>query len=204
YSWTKIKGDTGQTGATGPQGPQGDTGPQGAAGPKGADGQTTYVHVAYANSADGNANFNVNYFADALFIGVLTDYVQADSTDYTKYTWSRLKGDAGDQGVPGPKGDNGQTTFVHFAYANIVPLVGEGTDFTLSTQTTVRFGDEASGRWFYKDLPAGNYTAGDDLFGDPAVGVSKVVQAFSDFSVTESSARAYIGVYTDYTQADST
>ena len=204
YSWTKIKGETGQTGATGPQGPQGDAGPQGVPGPKGDTGQTTYVHVAYANSADGNANFNVNYFADALFIGVLTDYVQADSTDYTKYTWSRLKGDAGDQGVPGPKGDNGQTTFVHFAYANIVPLVGENTGFSLSTQTTVRFGDEASGRWFYKDLPAGNYTAGDDLFGDPAVGVAKVAQAFSDFSVAESSARTYIGVYTDYTQADST
>lgn len=201
---------SGLDGEQGPQGPKGDTGatgpqgPQGIAGAKGTDGRTTYVHVAYANSMDGNANFNVNYFADALYIGVLTDYTQADSTDYTKYTWSRLKGTDGDQGSPGPKGDNGQTTYVHFAYANIVPLVGENTGFSLSTQTTVRFGDEASGRWFYKDLPAGNYTAGDDLFGDPAVGVAKAAQAFSDFSVTESSARTYIGVYTDYTQADST
>ncbi|WP_289933915.1 interleukin-like EMT inducer domain-containing protein [Lactobacillus delbrueckii] len=96
----------------------GTQGPQGVPGPKGADGQTTYVHVAYANSADGSANFNVNYFADALYIGVLTDYVQADSTDYTKYTWSRLKGNDGDQGSPGPKGADGQTTYVHFAYAN--------------------------------------------------------------------------------------
>ncbi|MCD9217905.1 gp58-like family protein [Lactobacillus delbrueckii subsp. lactis] len=96
----------------------GTQGPQGVPGPKGADGRTTYVHVAYANSADGKSDFSVNYFADALYIGVLTDYTQADSTDYTQYTWSRLKGDAGDQGSPGPKGDNGQTTYVHFAYAN--------------------------------------------------------------------------------------
>lgn len=207
YSWTKIKGETGPTGATGPQGPQGQTGPQGpqgVAGAKGVDGQTTYVHVAYANSADGKSSFSVNYFADALYIGVLTDYTQADSTDYTQYTWSRLRGDTGDQGIPGPKGDNGQTTYVHFAYANIVPLVGENANFTLSTQTVVRYGDEASGRWFYKDLAAGNYTAGNGLFGDPAVGAGKAAQAFSDFSITESSARAYIGVYTDYTQADST
>ena len=106
------KGDTGATGATGPQGPQG------VVGPKGADGQTTYVHVAYANSSDGKSNFNVNYFDGALYIGVLTDFTQADSTDYTQYTWSRLKGDDGDQGVPGPKGADGQTTYIHFAYAN--------------------------------------------------------------------------------------
>lgn len=109
---------SGLDGAQGPQGPSGPQGPQGVAGPKGADGKTTYVHVAYSNSADGNANFNIDYFANALYIGVLTDYTQEDSTDYTKYTWSRLKGDDGDQGVPGPKGDNGQTTYVHFAYAN--------------------------------------------------------------------------------------
>lgn len=93
YSWTKIKGETGQTGATGPQGPQG------VAGAKGSDGRTTYVHVAYANSADGKSNFSVNYFSNALYVGVLTDYTEEDSTNYTKYTWSRLKGDTGATGT---------------------------------------------------------------------------------------------------------
>lgn len=154
-----------------------------------------------------SSNFSVNYFADALYIGVLTDYTQADSTDYTQYTWSRLKGDAGDQGIPGPKGADGRTTYVHFAYANITQLAQEtwSPEFALSTQTVVRFGDEASGKWIYKDLPAGKYTASVGLFGsDPALGIYKVVQSFSDFSVTESNGRAYIGQYTDYTQADST
>ena len=109
---------SGLDGEQGPQGPSGPQGPQGVAGPKGTDGKTTYVHVAYANSADGKSNFDVDYFANALFVGILTDYTETDSTDYTKYTWSRFKGDDGDQGVPGPKGENGQTTYVHFAYAN--------------------------------------------------------------------------------------
>lgn len=116
YSWTKIKGETGATGATGPQGPKGEAGatgqtgpqgPQGVAGAKGADGRTTYVHVAYANSADGKSNFSVNYFNNALYVGVLTDYTQADSTDYTKYTWSRLKGDTGATGPQGARGATG-------------------------------------------------------------------------------------------------
>ncbi|MFB5979688.1 hypothetical protein [Lactobacillus delbrueckii] len=145
-----ISGLDGKDGATGPQGPQG------VAGPKGADGRTTYVHVAYADSADGKSNFSVNYFADALYIGVLTDYTQADSTDYTQYTWSRLKGDAGDQGIPGPKGEDGRTTYVHFAYANSSDgtigfdvsnsvgklYIGQYTDYTQADST-----DPASYAW---------------------------------------------------------
>lgn len=107
YAWTKIKGETGQTGATGPQGPKGDTGDQGIPGPKGADGQTTYVHFAYANSADGNTNFNTSYFSNALYVGTYTDYTPTDSGDYTKYTWSRLKGDTGNTGATGPQGVDG-------------------------------------------------------------------------------------------------
>ena len=105
-----IQGPTGKTGATGPQGPQGvkgDTGAQGVQGPKGANGQTTYVHFAYANSSDGKTNFNVSYFANALYVGTYTDYTQADSTDYTKYTWSRLKGETGATGPQGTRGATG-------------------------------------------------------------------------------------------------
>ncbi len=141
---------SGLDGDTGPQGPQG------VPGPKGADGRTTYVHVAYANSADGKSNFNTSYFNDALYIGVLTDYTQTDSNDYTKYTWSRLKGDAGDQGVPGPKGADGRTTYVHFAYADSSDgtinfdvsnsdgklYIGQYTDYTQADST-----NPASYKW---------------------------------------------------------
>lgn len=74
---------------------QGRDGAQGVPGKPGADGKTTYVHFAYANSADGKTNFNTNYFAGALYVGTLTDNNQNDSTNYAAYTWSRLKGEDG-------------------------------------------------------------------------------------------------------------
>lgn len=121
YKWTLIKGekgDTGAKGATGPQGPQGLKGDQGIPGKAGADGKTPYLHMAYANSADGKTNFNVNYFSGALYVGTYTDYTQADSTNYSAYVWARLKGETGatgpkgatgpqgPQGIQGPKGDS--------------------------------------------------------------------------------------------------
>ena len=74
---------------------QGRDGAQGVPGKPGADGKTTYVHFAYANSADGKTNFDTNYFAGALYVGTLTDNNQNDSTNYAAYTWSRLKGEDG-------------------------------------------------------------------------------------------------------------
>lgn len=74
---------------------QGRDGAQGVPGKPGADGKTTYVHFAYANSADGKTNFNTNYFAGALYVGTLTDHTATDSTNYAAYTWSRLKGEDG-------------------------------------------------------------------------------------------------------------
>ncbi|WP_099778555.1 phage tail spike protein [Streptococcus suis] len=118
---------------------QGKDGANGVAGAKGADGRTTYVHFAYANSANGQTNFNTSYFDGALYMGTLTDYTQADSTNYAAYTWSRLKGEKGDkgdkgerglqglqgiqgpkgdQGIPGAKGADGRTQYTHIAYAD--------------------------------------------------------------------------------------
>lgn len=135
-----ISGLDGENGVTGPQGPQG------VPGKAGADGKTPYVHIAYANSADGSTDFNTDYFDNALYVGVYTDYSLNDSGDNTKYTWSRLKGDQGDQGpqgiqglqgLQGPKGDqgiqgpagnagpqgpagaNGLTSYFHIKYSNV-------------------------------------------------------------------------------------
>lgn len=73
----------------------GSDGNDGTPGAPGVDGKTTYVHYAYANSADGKTNFNTSYFKDALYVGVCTDYNQADPTTYTSYEWSRLRGENG-------------------------------------------------------------------------------------------------------------
>lgn len=80
YTWAKFKGD------------------QGAQGPKGADGKTPYFHIAYANSADGRTGFSVDDSVNKLYIGQYTDYTPNDSTDPTKYSWTKIKGEQGTAG----------------------------------------------------------------------------------------------------------
>ena len=91
-------------------------GPQGIPG-VGTDGKTQYTHLAYANSADGKTDFSVSD-GNREYIGMYVDFVEADSTDPTKYTWSLIKGADGAQGVPGTPGANGKTPYFHIAYAN--------------------------------------------------------------------------------------
>lgn len=80
YTWAKFEGD------------------QGAQGPKGADGKTPYFHIAYANSADGKTGFSVDDSVNKLYIGQYTDYTPDDSTDPTKYSWTKIKGEPGTAG----------------------------------------------------------------------------------------------------------
>ena len=83
YTWQQLEGS---------QGPQGE---QGIPGTDGSNGKTSYLHIAYANSSDGSSGFSVSDSTDKLYIGQYTDFTAADSTDYTKYSWSKIKGDDG-------------------------------------------------------------------------------------------------------------
>lgn len=76
----------------------GSDGADGTPGAAGANGKTSYVHFAYAKSADGNTGFSTTYFSGALYVGTCTDFNTADPTSYTAYTWARLKGE---NGAPG-------------------------------------------------------------------------------------------------------
>ncbi len=80
YRWSKWHGDKGATGA------------QGIQGPKGADGRTPYLHIAYANSADGRTDFSTSNTDNKRYLGTYTDYTQADSTDPSKYKWVDMVG----------------------------------------------------------------------------------------------------------------
>ncbi|MDO5373023.1 MAG: hypothetical protein Q4F10_06180 [Corynebacterium glutamicum] len=68
-------------------------------GDAGAPGGTTYLHVAYATSADGSSGFSTTDPAGKTYIGTYTDFVEADSTDHTKYAWVLIKGADGDPGI---------------------------------------------------------------------------------------------------------
>jgi hypothetical protein len=61
-------------------------------GAPGKDGKTTYVHFAYANSADGVKDFSTTPFAGAKYLGTCTDFNQPDPTTPSSYQWSEYKG----------------------------------------------------------------------------------------------------------------
>lgn len=105
-------------------------------------------------------------------------------------------------GTKGSTGKDGKTSYVHMAYANITYICAENSSFTLTSATLCRYGK--NGKWVYKTLEAGTYTANMTLFGsDPANGVVKEVNKITGFSITDSSGRAYMGQYTDFEQAGS-
>lgn len=108
-------------GTNGTDGRDGLNGNNGAPGAPGANGQSSYLHIAYANSADGYADFTTGAPGGRLYLGTLVDQTLADSTNPAAYRWSLVKGADGlngSNGTPGAPGANGQPTYVHIAYAN--------------------------------------------------------------------------------------
>lgn len=104
YTWQQLEGS------------QGTKGDQGIPGTNGADGKTSYLHIAYANSSDGKTGFSVSDSTNKLYIGQYTDFNSTDSTDPTKYSWSKIKGDTGAQG---PAGSDGKTSYFHIKYSSV-------------------------------------------------------------------------------------
>lgn len=148
YEVTITKVDDGEPGPVGPQGPPGE---QGIPGKPGTDGRTQYTHIAYANSADGTKDFSVSD-SNREYIGMYVDFELLDSTDPSKYTWSKIKGADGADGVPGKPGADGRTPYFHVAYSNSADgskdfsvsdstnkqYIGQYTDFTQADSTDYR------------------------------------------------------------------
>lgn len=75
----------------GEKGADGKDGAQGIPGAPGKDGQTTYFHIAYANSADGSVGFTNTPGNNSYdYFGTYTDYTLTSSKDPTKYTWVKM------------------------------------------------------------------------------------------------------------------
>lgn len=91
YTWSRFEGL------------QGKDGTNGIPGKNGADGRTSYLHIKYSN--DGGQTLTANDGeTPGSWIGQYTDYEQKDSTNVTKYTWSKIKGEQGDKGEKGDPG----------------------------------------------------------------------------------------------------
>ena len=92
YTWSKIKGEDGR---------------QGVPGVRGADGRTSYLHTAYANSLTGDVDFSTTNSNGKEYIGTYSDFELADSNDYRRYKWMKIKGENGQNGRDGRDGRNG-------------------------------------------------------------------------------------------------
>lgn len=79
------------------QGLQGEKGERGIPG-KDGDGRTTYLHIKYSN--DGGKTFTSNNGETVGdYIGTYTDFNPNDSTYTSSYTWAKIKGDQGTEGI---------------------------------------------------------------------------------------------------------
>lgn len=78
----------------------------GAIGPTGApgvNGQPQYLHIAYGIAISGTLphpdyvnRFQTTAFDEARYMGVYTDFNPQPSEDFRKYSWSQIRGNAGD------------------------------------------------------------------------------------------------------------
>lgn len=102
-----VTGTKGNTGAKGDKGETGPQGPQGVQGVKGADGKTYYTWIKYADSPTSGMSDNPS---GKKYIGVAYNKTTAtESTAYSDYSWSLIKGDKGDKGDKGETGGTGPT-----------------------------------------------------------------------------------------------
>ena len=73
-------------------------GTNGTPGANGTNGQTTYFHLKYSN--DGGKTFTSNNGEDVGdYFGTYTDFVKEDSDSVEDYTWAKIKGDDGKDGI---------------------------------------------------------------------------------------------------------
>ena len=98
---------------------KGEPGPKGIPGPPGSDGKIQYIHVGYADNTQG-LNFSTTD-PNRAYIGTYVDDQEADSTEWSKYKWTKAQG---------PKGDPGKETKHHQAFAKDA----KGTGFSLTDQ----------------------------------------------------------------------
>lgn len=117
YTWRKFQGDDGEDGA------------DGTPGENGANGETSYLHIAYATSADGKTGFSTTNAVDKTYIGQYVDFTKADSANPAKYHWSKF------QGPKGADGKDGKTTYFHIKYS----AVSNPTSASQMTETPSKY-----------------------------------------------------------------
>ena len=121
YIWTRSKitytvGDPTWTIPICVTGSTGNTGSQGVPGEKGKDGVQLYTWVKYADSPTAGMSDSPTGKA---YIGLAYNKTTAtESSVYTDYSWSLVKGEKGDTGLTGQKGADGKQYYTWLKYAD--------------------------------------------------------------------------------------
>ena len=100
---------------------------------RGRDGVSNYIHRKYSDSSNG-ANMDDN--SNRKYIGIYTGTSPTPPTTASSYLWSKIKGEDGAQGVPGARGSDGRTSYLHTAYAN--SFAGD-RDFSTTNSTNKEY-----------------------------------------------------------------
>lgn len=190
YLWSKIKGEDGANGVPGG---------------KGADGRTPYLHTAYANSPTGDRDFSTTNSSNKLYIGTYSDFEVADSSDYRKYKWVKIKGEDGRDGV---------SSYIHRKYsdnANGSPMsdnsnlkyigIYTGTSATAPTTPSAYTWSKIKGEDGQQGVPGARGSDGRTSYLHTAYSNSSTGDR--EFSTTNSTNKEYIGTYTDFEINDS-
>ena len=196
YLWSKIKGEDGANGVPGV---------------RGADGRTPYFHTAYANSPTGDRDFSTTNSTNKLYIGTYSDFEVADSNDYRKYKWVKIKGE---DGRNGNNGRDGISSYIFRKYsdnANGTPMsdnsnlkyigIYTGTSATAPTTPTSYTWSKIKGEDGQQGVPGARGSDGRTSYLHTAYANSSTGDR--DFSTTNSTNKEYIGTYTDFEINDS-
>ena len=187
-------------------------GPEGIPGPSGADGKTYYTWIKYATSSTGE-NISDNPTGKT-YIGIAYNKeTAAESNNPSDYTWSLFQGP---EGIPGPAGADGKTSYFHIRYSEnsdgnpitTTPntYIGTYVDFTQadstdpSDYTWSRF-EGAQGPQGTQGIPGTNGTNGQTSY----LHIKYSNDGGASFTANSGETPGkYIGQYVDFVQSDST
>ena len=96
---------------------------------------TFYVKYADAFTGDYPADMYNAPKASTEYMGVCSSASTTAPTHPSAYTWSKIKGNQGERGIPGQPGTNGQTSYLHIKYSD------DGETFTVNPETGERDGE---------------------------------------------------------------
>lgn len=170
YTWSKF---------------QGHDGAQGIPGVNGENGETSYLHIAYANSADGTVDFSITESDGKSYIGQYVDFEINDSENPADYNWTKIKGEDGislytwikyaDTPTTGMSDSPDGKQYMGIAYNKTTPeestryedytwsrITGEGIpgapgEDGKTLYTWVRYADDAQGTGISDDPTGKNY-----------------------------------------------